>query len=280
MTAIGKNLLSLRLGRIFSRPAMAAGFARLASRWPVWSAGGALVLAASLIDTPATLLARDIPNHLRDVADIVTRLGITYLLVLPPAVLGLVLLLARWDRVPLLVARAWSEAGALLLYFILSVATAQLIVNLLKPVFGRARPALFDGHGAFAFQPFTLDDMWASFPSGHATNLGAAAMALALIWQDRRMFILGAGALVATTRVWVAAHYPSDVVAGFLLGCATALFFAAAFAHARVGFFNETGSLHPCAVAMRRLRREPQSFSRAMRSLRQALLQRIAPSKT
>src|SRR5690606_4716562 len=67
----------------------------------------------------------------------------------------------------------------------------------------------------------------ASFPSGHATNLAAAAVVFAsafprLFW----VWVLVFGFL-ATSRVIVSAHYPSDVIAGFVVGGVCAVFWGA-----------------------------------------------------
>jgi undecaprenyl-diphosphatase len=57
-----------------------------------------------------------------------------------------------------------------------------------------------------------------SFPSDHATSVGAVAAGLLL--AHRRLGLLAAGLAVvmAFARVYVGAHYPGDVAAGLLLG--------------------------------------------------------------
>ncbi|MCK6209270.1 phosphatase PAP2 family protein [Georgenia sp. EYE_87] len=70
-----------------------------------------------------------------------------------------------------------------------------------------------------------------SFPSGHAMNTAAAGIVVtALVWpllgpRARAVVPLVAGLLVVLTgldRVLLGVHYPSDVVAGVVLGCAAA----------------------------------------------------------
>ena len=61
------------------------------------------------------------------------------------------------------------------------------------------------------------------FPSDHAMVAGAVAAGLFLV--DRRLgwVAAAAAALMAFSRVYIAAHYPLDVVVGLLLGAAVSL---------------------------------------------------------
>jgi hypothetical protein len=73
---------------------------------------------------------------------------------------------------------------------------------------------------------------------------------------------------VASSRVFVSAHYPSDVVAGFLLGGAFAWFFALTLAQAGIALAQERdGTIKARAIAMRHLFQQPGGFSVAMRCL-------------
>ena len=89
---------------------------------------------------------------------------------------------------------------------------------MLKIVFGRARPRLIDQFGAHHFDPLTFGYLNASFPSGHATTVGAI-VGILMVWYPRwSLLIVELGLFFAATRIAAEAHYPSDVVAGFLLG--------------------------------------------------------------
>ncbi|MGW4124838.1 phosphatase PAP2 family protein [Nocardia sp. NPDC004711] len=63
----------------------------------------------------------------------------------------------------------------------------------------------------------------AGFPSDHTVMAGAAAAGLWLV--HRRLAVLAAVAAVvmAFARVYIAAHYPQDVLAGLALGAAVSL---------------------------------------------------------
>lgn len=63
-----------------------------------------------------------------------------------------------------------------------------------------------------------------SFPSGHSANSSSVYASIALYWKKRALTILCAAAifLVGISRFCLGVHYPSDVIAGWLLGLAAA----------------------------------------------------------
>jgi undecaprenyl-diphosphatase len=120
---------------------------------------------------------------------------------------------ARWRRLP----RAGLAAGA-------AVATAGLVVTILKEWFDRARPPVADP----TLHAIGLVPSSASLPSGHAATAFAAAVAVGLIHPRLRRPLLAMAALVALSRVYLGVHYLSDVLAGSALGVAAGV--AAAWA--------------------------------------------------
>jgi len=107
---------------------------------------------------------------------------------------------------------------------------AQLIVSFaavrfLKIVLGRARP----GHGT-EFTFFSLNSHYNSFPSGHAADAWVSGVFLYFLlrhtkYTNYRFLPLIYALLIAVSRVFVSAHYPSDVAAGMFIGVLGAWFF-------------------------------------------------------
>ena len=113
------------------------------------------------------------------------------------------------------IALIYSQA----LFAFATVALTGILVNILKLIFARARPRLIDTSGAYDFMSrWGTGYDFTSFPSGHATTMGALAAILALWFPRLSVLSLPACAAVAASRVAAGAHYPSDVIAGFSLG--------------------------------------------------------------
>jgi membrane-associated phospholipid phosphatase len=62
-----------------------------------------------------------------------------------------------------------------------------------------------------------------SFPSDHAVMAGAVTAGLFLYHRRLAIISLLAGLLICFARVYIGAHYPQDVAAGFLIGAAVVL---------------------------------------------------------
>lgn len=132
------------------------------------------------------------------------------------------------------------------LYVFAAVVVAGLAAALLKFVIGRARPRLIEEAGPYAFDLFGPNANWASFPSGHTTTIMSCAAALALLLPRWRIPIIIAGVFFSLSRVFIGAHYPSDVLGGVALGALVSWLFARALARRRVVFrFDEEGRLKP-----------------------------------
>jgi membrane-associated phospholipid phosphatase len=104
-------------------------------------------------------------------------------------------------------------------YVPLSALTAGISTNILKLFFGRWRPSGFFNDGEYGFTFFApVEYVLASFPSGHSSSIMAIMTALAVLLPRYKAVFFPAAAVIASFRVIVGAHYPSDVIAGIALG--------------------------------------------------------------
>lgn len=98
--------------------------------------------------------------------------------------------------------------------------TQGLADHIVKPLVGRPRP--FEGGVPNARMIQSPRPTTGSFPSGHAASAVAGAIAMSRIWPQASWAFAALGALIAYSRIYVGVHYPSDVLAGALLGLACA----------------------------------------------------------
>ncbi len=123
----------------------------------------------------------------------------------------------------------WYRAKRAAAGFALTLGFATVFVTVVKAIVEKPRPIpLYSGADAF------------SFPSGHATlatvlyGLVAVLVARALSRQARIMTYCAAGTLagiIGFSRIYLSAHWPSDVIGGLLFGIAMTSAFALVFEH-------------------------------------------------
>lgn len=162
------------------------------------------------LDQDAIVAATDVTRShdgLRSVAEaweLISQPWVMY------AVVGLPLCLLAWLRWNLRTRAMWAVA---------TMATGWLVAVGLKLAVQRARPVIDE--------PFTAHAGY-SFPSGHATNNAIVVTVVLLLLRPvlgatARRVLLGVGAawvlITCADRVFMGAHFLSDVTAGVLLGC-------------------------------------------------------------
>jgi undecaprenyl-diphosphatase len=177
----------------------------------VLSGIGALVLAVEGIDAWDLDAVRWIADRRNDTGDTLTDWGTWLAETVPVAALTLLTMLAAW-----LHWRRWAAP----LFVAAAVGGEKLIYLVTSIIVGRERPPIE-----------TVGDTYAtrSFPSGHiasaVTLYGSIALLLGLAlgrhWRTVAFVVVVViAAIVGVCRTYRGFHYPTDVLAGALLGVA------------------------------------------------------------
>jgi lipid A 4'-phosphatase len=194
-----------RLPELLATPARRLGLFSAATFAAV---GGSIVW----IDKPLAYWFKAHEATFGPVFRVVTQLGVSTGFLIGAAVLFVALRAAsRMARFAAIAERlhAWSY---LPVFVFVSIAASGLTVNLLKAVFGRARPKLLFAHTDYYFGWWGFQADYWSFPSGHAATIVALVTALYFLWPRWLALYVLVGAVVALSRVVIAAHYLSDVL--------------------------------------------------------------------
>ncbi len=125
----------------------------------------------------------------------------------------------------------WRRCGASV---VASVVVTYVIVNLiLKPLVCRDRPFSVEDFDLLVPEPSS----W-SFPSGHTASCFAGATAILL--HDRRLgaVAMAYAAFVGVSRLYLCVHWPTDVLAGALIGVLATVALVR-FMYSRVPYFAD-----------------------------------------
>jgi len=116
----------------------------------------------------------------------------------------------------LAIRRPWAA-----LYFVVASIASAGVVQLLKNLFGRARP-----------EDILVVADFGSFPSGHVANAATIAVTLGIIVPRLWVWIAGGvyTLLMAISRTYLGAHWFTDTIGGVLIGAGVALLVWTVFA--------------------------------------------------
>jgi membrane-associated phospholipid phosphatase len=217
-----------------------------ASKHAVWPPLSRLAIGTgvTIVAVAAAMLLLDwwalghylgVPVWLGRIAGAITDLGKAEVFLVPS---GLVLIAAAAASSPtlgrmscLVLASVAARAG----FVFVAVATPSLVVTIVKRLIGRARPLRMEGHDIY-FAPLSWRVEFSSLPSGHSTTAFAAAVALGALFPRARTALWIYAGVIALTRVTISTHYPSDVIAGAIVGGFGALLVRRWFAARRLAF--------------------------------------------
>jgi membrane-associated phospholipid phosphatase len=232
--------------------------ARLHAAWP-WAAparqtavAAGIVVAALLflmvtLDAAAIRGVGHLPRWIVSAFDDITDYGKSGWFLWP---LGLMFLALA--ALPPMLTRFSQRVLAVIMvrigFLFTAIAVPSLLVTIIKRMIGRARPMVGGSLDPFLYSPFIWRADYAGMPSGHATTAFAALVAFGTLWPRSRTLWLVYALLIAISRVVVTAHYPSDVLAGALVGIGGAILVRHYFAQRRLGFaIGPDGAIHQYA---------------------------------
>jgi undecaprenyl-diphosphatase len=223
------------------------------------------------LDAPTIVAVQSLPWWLVGLFNQLTDYGTSGWLLVP---VGFALLALAALAAPALshVSQLVVTALAVRLGFVFAaVALPGLFVTIVKRLIGRARPFVGGHADPFLYRPFGWEPDYASLPSGHATNVFAALIAVGLVWPRLRGIMLAYALVIAASRIVVLAHHPSDVLAGAIAGAVGALLVRDWFAARRLGFaIGADGAVRALpGPSWRRLKQVAGRRGPALRSSRQ-----------
>ena len=126
--------------------------------------------------------------------------------------------------------------GTRLQFLFFAVAVPLIAGEVIKWMVGRGRPFVGGKADGFNFAPFSGTEAYASFPSAHAITAFALAFAIGAVWPRARAAMMVYAVAIASSRLVLLAHHPSDVVAGALIGVIGAMLVRYWFAARGLGF--------------------------------------------
>lgn len=169
------------------------------------------VIAYAWIDIPLARASHGIRPTMDAVFGVITRFGEGGVYLVP---LGLAFL---WFLVR--GAERWAWRTGLVFA---AIALPGIVADIVKPVFGRARPVLLFRENLSGFTWVGAHaDSW-SFPSGHSITVAALAVSLYAIYPPLWPAYALLAVAVMASRIVLDMHYLSDVIAGAYLGIAAA----------------------------------------------------------
>jgi lipid A 4'-phosphatase len=194
----------------------------------------AVLLSIAFIDRPVARFFHASDPQLRAVFKFITQFGLGKGYIIVTALLFVAFRLgaaaARDARLAAILMRQAHRA----LYLFVAVAGSGIVADIAKTIFGRARPKLLFADGVYGFfWGAAHADYW-SFPSGHATTMGALMVGLSLLWPRGWPVYLVIALLVMASRIVITAHFPSDVLVGAALGGGMAWAIRQGFARAGI----------------------------------------------
>ena len=216
---------------------------RIARRWPLVSGAAALLLVGGLgalivlrgNGRPLKIDAEWMDEILEHRAPVWEYLSLT-MNFLGAGIAGVIVIPVLILLFLLLRKRPWA-AGS----FVAATIVSSGLVQVLKSLFGRARP-----------EDMLVISDFGSFPSGHVANAATMAVCLGILFPRLWVWLAGAlyTVLMMVSRTYLGAHWLTDTIGGLLLGAAVAVLLWAPVA-AKLQGERELAAQHPSSLRIR-----------------------------
>ena len=198
----------------------------------------AIAVSGAEFDVAGRAWAAGLPLGVVKVFAEITRLGDSGYVFALTVLVGLGAVLTRdRGRGPRIDAGLTQLAARAMFLFVVA-AGSGIASQVLKHLFGRARPQLYDVVGPLHFDVFSFYAKYASFPSGHTVTAFAMALAIYYLAPRAGLPLFVVAVLVGVSRVAIGSHYVSDVLAGAALGLGSAMVARREFCARKIVFAN------------------------------------------
>ena len=225
-------------------------------RKPLWPVKGWIIVATLaailavvgsmfMLDAYAIGEARLLPKWVLRLFEWITWFGNSGWYLWPTGILLLIVAASPFERLTRFSQGVLAAIAVRSGFIFLALGVPALFVTVIKRFIGRARPYVWQATDPFSYSPFIWKSSYASLPSGHATNAFALAIAIGALWPRMRLPMWIFAVIIAVSRVVVTAHFPSDVLAGAIIGAIGALAVRSWFAARHLGFsVDREGVIH------------------------------------
>ncbi len=131
------------------------------------------------------------------------------------------------------------------LFIFLNILLSGIVTQILKHIFGRPRPVLYNGFELKSLDIIQFDSKWHSFPSGHTATIFAFIFCMTVLFPKIKNILITIAIIIASTRVIVGAHFISDIMGGILVAYLSSIFISKKLADKKKLFTLDNDKLIP-----------------------------------
>ena len=103
-------------------------------------------------------------------------------------------------------------------YLLCSVFMAIVTTGILKVLIGRSRPVLYEALNVTFFVPGTFEHVFNSMPSGHTAVSFAGLVMIGMLFPRIKWATWTLAIVIGLSRIYIGAHWPSDVILAAFIG--------------------------------------------------------------